>query len=213
MPSKIIQRCGHCGNTMAFTIAAAGSQPNLIAAQERETTTWTTWRVLLCSTCAQPTLERDVQQVNGSIGVTPPPRSGTPEILYPVERSARWRHIPAPVEDMYKEALKVEKVSPRACALMAGLALEAICQVEQAKGSSLAERLNDLATSGRIPTTLVKMAQHLRHLRNVGAHAMDEKVTQEDVPIMLYFVEAILEYLYVAPATIEAVQTRLSARS
>jgi hypothetical protein len=42
MASKIIQCCGHCGNTTAFTIAAAGSQPNLIAAQERETTTWTT---------------------------------------------------------------------------------------------------------------------------------------------------------------------------
>jgi hypothetical protein len=46
----------------------------------------------------------------------------------------------------------------------------------------------------------------------MGAHAMEEKVTQEDVPVMLYFVEAILEYLYVAPATIEAVQTRLNIR-
>jgi hypothetical protein len=153
-----------------------------------------------------------VQAINGPIGATPPPRSGSPEILYPIERSARWRHIPASVEEIYKEALKVEKISPRACALMAGVALEEICHVEQAKGETLAQRLDDLITSERIPKMLAEMAQHLRHLRNIGAHAMEEKVTQEDVPVMLYFVEAILEYLYVAPATIEAVQTRLNIR-
>jgi Domain of unknown function (DUF4145) len=209
MPSKIVQRCGHCGNTTAFTIAAAGSQPSLITAQEKETTTWTTWRVLLCSTCAQPTLERDVQETKGAIGSAPPARSETPEVLYPVERSTRWQHIPPAVQEMYTEALKVEKVSPRSCAVMAGLALEAICTVEQAKGTSLAERLNNLAQSERIPHTLVGMAQHLRYFRNISAHAMEEKVTEADVPILLYFVEAILEYLYVAPATIQAVQARL----
>ena len=209
MANKIVQRCGHCGNTTAFTIAAAGSQPSLVVAQERETTTWTTWRVLLCSACAQPTLERDRQEIIGAIGAAPPPRSARPEILYPIERSGRWHHIPPSIEEIYQEALKVENVSPRACAVMAGLALEEICHVERAKGATLSEQHDGLAQSGRIPSTLVDMAQQLRRLRNIGAHAIDEKITQADVPVMLYFVEAILEYLYVAPATIQIVQERL----
>lgn len=209
MASKIIQRCGHCGNTTAFTIASAGSQPSLIEAQDTATTTWTTWRVLLCLTCSQPTLEQDVQNVPGKIGSAPPARSASPKVLYPTERSTRWQHIPSSILDFYSEALKVEKVSPRSCAVMAGLALEEICTVEEAKGSSLSERLNHLAQSERIPRTLVEMAQHLRYFRNISAHAMEEKVTEADVPVMLYFVEAILEYLYVAPATLQAVQARL----
>jgi Domain of unknown function (DUF4145) len=211
--NKIVQRCGHCGNVTAFSMAALGIQPNVIASQERETTIWTTWRVLLCSTCAQPTFERDVQEVKGPLSSTPPVRSTSPEVLYPVERIARWRHVPLSILEMYQEAMNVEKVSPRACALMAGLALEEICRVERAKGTTLAERLTALALSGRIPTMLVEMAHQLRQFRNIGAHAVDEKITEEDVPILLYFVEAILEYLYVAPATIAAVERRLAAKS
>ena len=75
----------------------------------------------------------------------------------------------------------------------------------------LAERLKNLANSGRIPQTLAEMAQQLRLLRNLGAH--DDEVTEEDVPIILDFLEAILEYLYVAPAKIAAVQARLDRTS
>ena len=92
---------------------------------------------------------------------------------------------------------------------MAGLTLEAVCQHEQAKGSSLSERLNHLVTSERIPKTLAEMAHHLRQLRDIGAHLTEEEILPEDVPVIMDFVEAILEYLYVAPAKIRAVQDRL----
>lgn len=42
----------------------------------------------------------------------------------------------------------------------------------------------------------------------MGAHDAEDTVTEEDVPIILDFLEAILEYLYVAPAKIAAVQAR-----
>jgi hypothetical protein len=53
------------------------------------------------------------------------------------------------------------------------------------------------------------MAQQLRLIRNLGAHNAGDEVTEEDVPIILDFLEAILEYLYVAPAKIEVVRQRL----
>lgn len=106
----------------------------------------------------------------------------------------------------------MQKQSPRACATVVGVTLEAICQVEQAKGSSLSEQLNDLATSGRIPTIINQMAQHLRYLRNIGVHVTHEKVTEEDIPVLLEVLEAILEYLYVFPATLQALQSRLQTK-
>src|SRR6266568_570643 len=72
--SKIILTCGHCGNTTAFTVAAEGFRPNTINANDAETTTWTTWRVLLCSTCSQPTLERDESRIPGGPNGRRPPR-------------------------------------------------------------------------------------------------------------------------------------------
>ncbi|HYU77272.1 MAG TPA: DUF4145 domain-containing protein [Ktedonobacteraceae bacterium] len=207
--NKIILTCGHCGNTTAFTVAAEGFRPTTIDANDAETTTWTTWRVLLCSTCSQPTLERDVQHVLGGPNGTRPPRGPSPELLYPVTQ-ALVASLPASIGSMYQETLRVEKHSPRACAVMAGLTLEAICQYEQARGSFLSERLNHLVASERIPKTLAEMAHQLRQLRNMGAHFTEEEILPEDVPVIIDFVEAILEYLYVAPAKIRAVQERLS---
>jgi hypothetical protein len=88
-------------------------------------------------------------------------------------------------------------------------ALEAACNHEQAQGRTLAQKLNYLAQNGRIPNTLAEMAHQLKELRNLGAHDAEDEVTENDVPIILDFLEAILEYLYVAPAKIEAVRTRL----
>ncbi len=206
--SKIIMICGHCGNTTAFTVAAEGFRPTTIDANGAETTAWTTWRVLLCSTCSQPTLERDVQTVRGGPDGARPPRGASPELLYPVAQTL-GAVLPSPIGRMYLETLRVEKRSPRACAVMAGLTLEAVCQHEHAKGSSLSERLNHLVASERIPKTLAEMAHHLRQLRNIGAHVTQEDILPEDVPVIIDFVEAILEYLYVAPAKIRAVQERL----
>lgn len=206
--SKIILTCGHCGNTTAFTVAAEGFRPNTIDANDAETTTWTTWRVLLCSTCSQPTLERDESRVPGGPNGKRPPRGSSPELLYPVPERLSVS-LPAQIGKMYQETLRVEKHSPRACAMMAGLTLEAVCQHEQARGSTLSERLNHLVASERIPSTLAEMAHQLRHLRNMGAHLTEEEILPEYVPIIIDFVEAILEYLYVAPAKIRAVQERL----
>jgi hypothetical protein len=46
----------------------------------------------------------------------------------------------------------------------------------------------------------------VKELRNLGAHDAEDEITEADVPIILDFLEAILEYLYVAPARVAAVQ-------
>ncbi len=48
----------------------------------------------------------------------------------------------------------------------------------------------------------------------MGAHEdkHEDEVSAEDVPVIFDFVDAILEYLYIAPAKIDAVKARLAQR-
>ena len=117
--------------------------------------------------------------------------------------------MPEKVERRFSSALRVQHVEPNAFAVMVGKTLEAVCNHEKIEGKTLSDKLNKLATSGRIPLILAQMAQQLRQIRNLGAHDAEDEITDEDVPIILDFLEAILEYLYVAPAKIAAVQARL----
>src|SRR5258708_4078785 len=131
-------------------------------------------------------------------------------VLYPEPKiRTPLTNLPETIEKKYLAALKVQDIEPSACAVLAGRTLEAVCNHEKAVGKTLADKINNLLTSNRIPKTLAEMAGQLRQIRNLGAHAAEDEVTEEDVPIILDFLEAIREYLYVPPATIAAVQARL----
>jgi hypothetical protein len=75
---------------------------------------------------------------------------------------------------------------------------------------SVATRLQNLAADGRMPPTLAEMANQLRHIRNFGAHAdTSYQVTERDIPVLLDFLDAILEYLYIARDKLAQVQKKL----
>ncbi len=117
--------------------------------------------------------------------------------------------VPQAIRKAYEAALKVKNVEPNAFAVLVGRALEIMCKCENVQSRVLAEKLRNLGDSGRIPQVLAQMALQLKQLRNLGAHVAEDEVKEEDVPIILEFVEAILEYLYVAPEKIAKVQARL----
>jgi len=97
---------------------------------------------------------------------------------------------------------------------MIGRTLEVICHHEKAKGRVLADKIKDLADSGRIPQILASMAGQLRLIRNLAIHADEDsyEVKEKDVPIIHEFVDAILEYLYIAPAKIAQLQKRIDLK-
>lgn len=119
-------------------------------------------------------------------------------------------NLPIDIEKKYKAALKVRNIEPNACAVLVGRTLEAICNHEAAPGRTLADKINNLLNSNRLPQTLAEMAGQLRQIRNLGAHDAEDEVNKDDILVILDFLEAILEYLYVAPAKIEALRTRLA---
>lgn len=205
---NVVMLCDHCGNRTTSIIRA--EYTDFAPADDDPRTTeraFTTWYLMQCQQCSRPTLAQSywvVDQDLKKIILGP-----LTNILYPREKSP-LANLPETVERKYVEALKVSKVSPSSCAVLARKTLEAVCKHENASGKVLAEKLNNLANSGRIPQTLAEVALHLRQLGNLGAHFDEDEVNEEDVPIILDFVELLLEYLYVAPAKIEAVKRRLN---
>jgi hypothetical protein len=133
------------------------------------------------------------------------------KILYPATKTAS-DSLPSAVKKVFEKALNV-KDEPNSFALLAGQTLESACRYEKAQGKNLAQKLDYLVQKDRIPKTLADMAKPVRLLRNLAAHDDEDEVTEEDVPIILEFLEAILEYLYVAPAKIKAVEARLRKKT
>jgi hypothetical protein len=158
-----------------------------------------TWRLFQCLECSCPTLEQyhDEQVRDEPLN----------EVLYPQPKQP-LANLPPSVKRAYEAALKV-RMEPNAYAVQLGRTLEVLCKHEQAEGQSLAQKLQALADSNRIPQTLARMAEQVRLIRNLGAHADEDEVTKKDTLVIEKFVETILEYLYVAPAMLAAVQTRL----
>ncbi len=208
--------CGHCGKLTIFEVRGEGNKDGAkIDYNYHDGQDITTWRILECQRCKKPTIEEvktsyDLifDEVYGSME----PTSFEIAILYPEVRP-HLTNLPEPIEKNYRSALKIHNIEPSACAVLVGRTLEAVCKYEKVIGKTLSDKVNNLVNSDRIPLTLAQMAHQLRQIRNLGAHDAEDEVTEEDVPVILDFLEAILEYLYVAPAKIAAVQARLKKTS
>ncbi len=200
------EQCEHCGR---FTIIHTRTKYSYsmddgdFGSGYKETVTWS---IKQCAICDGITVIEDHDYDEDGV------LWGESKIHYPVTKISP-NNLPDAVMKAYEAALKVRHVEPNACAVLVGRTLEAACNHEKAQGKVLADKLNYLAKTGRIPNTLADMAQYLKELRNLGAHADEDEVTEEDVPIILDFVEAILEYLYIAPAKVEAVRARIKKTS
>lgn len=191
--------CGHCLRTSTFELRGEYAHRGIKYVSDVKS--WYMWE---CLGCLHPTIVEHYYAVSVDEIIFDEKLN----ILYPTDKTP-LNDLPETIKKRYLAVLKVENIEPSACAVLIGRTLETICNYEKASGKTLSEKLNNLVQSDRIPKTLAEMAHQLRQIRNLGAHDAEDEVTEEDVPIILDFLEAILEYLYVAPAKIAAIQTRL----
>lgn len=232
-------KCGHCGNVGNCKVQASYTYDILVeAADEYDQRMWLLFQ---CPACSRPILGEcvivekekfgelpevfkcDIHFFDGSAGRAGDPAgpmlfeefSDNNKILYPQDKTIEhnWM-LPHRVSLAYSAALRVKKADPGAFAIMVGRALEEICHHEKAKGKVLADKIKSLADSGRLPQVLADMIAQLRLLRNLAAHANEDDymVKEEDVPIIREFIDAILEYLYIAPTKITHLQDRISGK-
>jgi Domain of unknown function (DUF4145) len=130
--------------------------------------------------------------------------------LYPTARDNSA--VPERVRNRLEAALRVRKIEPGLYAVGIRRMLETVCNVEQAEGRNLVAKLDDLAAKERIPAMLAEVAHELRALGNLAAHDDQIDVAPDDVPVIEDLADAILEYLYRAPAKLTAVQEAIAAR-
>jgi hypothetical protein len=123
--------------------------------------------------------------------------------------SILFTSLPMRVARRYQEVLLVRELSPTACAILTGSTLEAICTQEQIIGGTLPEKLTILAQRRHLPPILLDLAQQLRYLRNIGSHEAEEDTLSEDIPAMLAALQALLDYLYILPTRLKALEARL----
>jgi hypothetical protein len=199
--------CGHCGfpgelehkgNTVVET-----SSDDVRDYGEIEWTRY--WSLKRCPACREPTLS----EIWWSDDVSSPDEE--PTAIYPTPRDNSA--VPENVSEKYDRALKVKKVDPGLYAVGIRRMLEAVCNDKGVRTGDLFDRIDALAENRAIPGTLQAQAQRLRRLGNLGAHDKDIDVEEADVPIIEDFAEAILEYLYRAPAKLDALEASLAARN
>ena len=136
-----------------------------------------------------------------------------PELVYPRGASIH-RSAPKTVQAIYREAATIKTNAPNAFAILIRKGLEAICDDRGAPTGSLADRLRFLARKGEIPPVLSEVTDALRLLGNTAAHGSLQVIK----PPMTWAIDdlfrAVVEYVYVAPSKLEALNKRLmQARS
>lgn len=125
-------------------------------------------------------------------------RTPNAEVLYPNAREAPIG-LPERARKAYDSAERVRKVDANSYAVQLRRMLEFICIDQQASGNTLAKKLEDLAKQDLIPDKLSEIAKYLKNFGNVGAHADDFDVTEEEIPILDALARAVAEYVYTAP--------------
>ena len=198
-------RCEHCGNKSAMPIIAWIPQEGPEGPQER-----TGWKLLQCPSCAGVTLVETAFRPPDIFDES----DESWRFLYP-RAATSPRGLPPDVAKAYEAARQVSRIDSNAFAVLLGRVLDKVCIDRQTTGNSLYERLNSLSANGEIPPHLAQMADHLRHMRNIGAHADLGELTPREVPTLDALCRAVLEYVYTAPAMIKQVETqiqRLKAR-
>jgi hypothetical protein len=153
-----------------------------------------------CSTCHEPLLYNGIERAE---------YGEWPALAHP-DAGDLHRAVPDAIRDIYGEAFAIKPKAPRGYAILIRSAIEGICDERGVSKGNLQQRLIKLAEAGFVPPTLAKMTDVLRTLGNAAAHDSVKKVTVPMTWAIDEFFRAIIEYVYVAPAKLEAFQSALT---
>lgn len=185
-------RCGHCGNVAPFTIKAVDSR---VVERSHELMTWDAgdvFQIMECPSCRGVIFGKYAYHEHFcDEGVEY-------QILYPTERGFPIG-LPDSVSKAFEAAQSVKNINANSLGVSLRRVMEVVCKDRGAIGKTLNEQLQDLSKRKEIPSKLVDVANGVRNLGNVGAHAGLGELTSEEVSILDDLTRAILEYVYSAP--------------
>jgi hypothetical protein len=197
--------CNHCMNMTSMILVHTYSRVATIE-DEQSGIDWEegdVYQLLLCMTSDKVSLRQYYYHSGRD-------EYSTPAVLYPT-RSESVAGLPPTISKAYESAIRVSRVDANAYGVLLGRVLELVCHDKSAQGKSLYAMLEDLSSRGDIPVTVLNIAQSLRSLRNVGAHASLGELTEDEVPILDKLCRVILEYVYAAPELVAQAQAHLNS--
>lgn len=175
-----------------------------------------TWKLYFCPVCSNITLEHshvfsedfDIDEY-GNMGP-----AITITTLYPHPSSVSETCIPTNIRNSFEAAQKVRHIDGAICALSLRRTLEMVCKDKGETEGSLFKKLQNLSQRGILPPILDQIASVLRELGNVAAHAdVEYEFPSKLVPDLIEFTDIILNYLYVLPAKIEDIQSKMNDKN
>lgn len=204
MANQPIRDCPHCGNRTGVTVLCEHLGHDEIYDTDGEFVGAMKVFYFLteCTTCSGVCLLS-----NWEIEKRPQDAS-TAQLLYPGTRTFS-EDVPEEIRRTYKEARKVINISPDAFAVLIRKALEYLCQAQGVKEYNLTSMLKQLSDKGIIPGHLAQMTKAIRLIGNISAHASTKRIGKTEAEIIDDFFVAIIEYVYVAPAKIKALELRI----
>lgn len=193
--------CRHCGNNGSMRILAEAreTEEHEDNSDQRFPLEWEAgniYQTLRCYTCHQVTFYQfsvhtgtDPEYIDRSYDLT----------LYPSAAESPIG-LPATIQREWDAAMRIRRVSPNAFAVLLGRVLDQICTDHKAEGRFLHNRIEHLASSGKLPDPLKEVAHGLKDLRNFGAHGNLGDLDPNDAPLLESLCRALLMYLYTVPA-------------
>lgn len=118
--------------------------------------------------------------------------------------------VPEKILKAYEEIWFLRKQVPNAFANQIRRCLEMICNDFGAKGNTLSAKLNNLKNNGLIPGKNEELTKVIREVGNMGSHDSGYELDVWDVELLDEFFKAIVEYLYIVPAKLKRLSSRLN---
>lgn len=120
--------------------------------------------------------------------------------------------LPKVVLTSYEEAVRCEGAkSWIACVTMVGRTLEAVIKDYDPKLKTMFVGLQAMHKAGALSQEIFDWSNELRVVRNFGAHATDEPISQQDAKEALDFLQAILELFYYMRPKFQQMKARRAA--
>lgn len=113
-------------------------------------------------------------------------------------------HLPNDVEEYFTNAQRVLAAGvPSSAAVELRRTLEAAASHQGISERTLVKSIEKLAEQGFITNTFVGVLGHIRKVGNLGAHASDQSLTNEEVLKALAFTTQVLRNLFETPRELE----------
>ena len=200
--------CPHCGNKTDHKELFCDSKDIFIGFSPSGDKIYTQDYTIVykCPTCSNLTIKSfiadEIDEFSGEINMD------YIHTIYPTQKEFP-EDMPETITKIYKEALRVKKISPISFSILIRKGLEALCEAQGATGRNLKERLLSIIKKMELPSKFVEMIDSMRLLGNKSVHEIDFTITNKQAESLDYFFIAIIEYVYIAPHKLAEIQKSL----